>query len=106
MVVSGIGTRASGGSWHGIFADEQTTDRHFLDAVDAQVGFIPTTTAYLDARVFMLYADTPWLVYDPVSRDIYGFDERVDLASPRRVTKSIALFIAEWCGLIPSAGKQ
>ncbi len=61
-----------------------------------------TTPAYLDARVFMLYADTPCLVYGPVSRDIHGFDERVELESVRRVTKTIALFIADWCGLTPT----
>ena len=60
-----------------------------------------TTPAYLDARVFTLYADTPCLVYGPVSRDIHGYDERVSLDSVRRVTKTIALFIADWCQLTP-----
>ncbi|MCP5153524.1 MAG: ArgE/DapE family deacylase [Ectothiorhodospiraceae bacterium] len=55
--------------------------------------------AYLDARVFMLYADTPALVYGPLSDGVHGFDERVELASLRRVTKSIALFVADWCGV-------
>jgi acetylornithine deacetylase len=55
--------------------------------------------AYLDARVFVLYDDTPALVYGPTSERIHGFDERVDLDSVRRVTKSVALFMAQWCGL-------
>ena len=59
------------------------------------------TPGYLDARVFVLYGDTPCLVYGPYSENIHGFDERVSLASLRRVTGSIALFIAEWCGLEP-----
>lgn len=57
------------------------------------------STGYLDGRVFVLYADMPCLVYGPVSENIHGFDERVSLASTRRITQSIALFIARWCGL-------
>lgn len=55
--------------------------------------------AYLDARVFVLYGETPCLVYGPRSENIHGFDERVSLTSVRQVTAAIALFIAEWCGL-------
>jgi acetylornithine deacetylase len=57
------------------------------------------TPGYLDARVLVLYGDTPCLVYGPVSENIHGFDERVCLASVKRVTGSIALFMAEWCGV-------
>jgi acetylornithine deacetylase len=58
-----------------------------------------TTPGYLDGRVFALYANTPALVYGPVSEAIHGFDERVSVESVRRITKSIALFIANWCGV-------
>lgn len=57
------------------------------------------TPGYLDGRVFVLYGDCPCLVYGPVSENIHGIDERVSLASTKRITGSIALFIAEWCGL-------
>jgi len=57
------------------------------------------TPGYLDARVFVLYGDCPCLVYGPYSENIHGFDERVSLASVKRVTGAIALFIAQWCGL-------
>lgn len=57
------------------------------------------STAYLDGRVFMLYDDCPALVYGPVSQNIHGFDERVSLSSLRQVTKTVALFVADWCGL-------
>lgn len=57
------------------------------------------TPGYLDGRVFVLYAGMPCLVYGPVSHNIHAFDERVSLASVKRVTGAIALFIAEWCGL-------
>jgi len=58
-------------------------------------------TATTDARFFGLYADTPALVYGPRAEQIHGFNERVDLESVRRVTQSIALFVADWCGLEP-----
>lgn len=57
------------------------------------------TPGYLDGRVFVLYDDCPCLVYGPYSENIHGFDERVSLSSVKRVTGTIALFIAEWCGL-------
>lgn len=63
-------------------------------ALDAPMG-----TAYLDARVFMLYDDCPALVYGPWGENIHGFDERVSLASVRRVTRTVALFVSRWCGL-------
>ena len=56
-------------------------------------------TATTDARFFGLYADTPALVYGPAAEAIHGFNERLNIESMRRVTKSIALFIADWCGL-------
>ena len=62
-----------------------------------------TTPGYLDGRVFALYAGIPALVYGPVSESIHGFDERVHLESVRKVTKTIALFIADWCGVTEPA---
>ena len=56
-------------------------------------------TGTTDARFFGLYAGIPALVYGPYSESIHGFDERVDLDSTRRVTKVMAMFIADWCGL-------
>lgn len=57
------------------------------------------TPGYLDGRVFVLYDNCPCLVYGPYSDNIHGFDERVSLDSVKQVTGTIALFIAEWCGL-------
>ena len=59
------------------------------------------TSAATDARFFGLYQGTPGLVYGPVCERPHGIDERVDLDSVRAVTKTMALFIAEWCGLEP-----
>ena len=61
------------------------------------------TPGYLDGRVFVLYGDCPCLVYGPYAENIHGIDERVSLASVKRITASIALFVADWCGL-ESAG--
>ncbi|CAN5613128.1 ArgE/DapE family deacylase [soil metagenome] len=57
-----------------------------------------TTPAYIDTRVHALYDAVPALCYGPVSRNIHGFDEAVSLASLRRITTAMALFVAEWCG--------
>jgi acetylornithine deacetylase len=38
-------------------------------------------------------------VYGPISENAHGFDERVDLDSVRAVTKTMALFLADWCGI-------
>ena len=64
------------------------------------------STATTDARFFGLYGDMPALVYGPRSEFIHGFDERVDLESLRKVTKTMVLFIAEWCGLVAALGEE
>jgi acetylornithine deacetylase len=60
-----------------------------------------TMPAYLDARVYALYDQIPALCYGPSGQNVHGYDERVSLASVRRTTTAIALFVAEWCGLEP-----
>ncbi len=57
------------------------------------------STATTDARFFGLYGGMPALVYGPRAELIHGFDERVNLASLRNVTKAMTLFLADWCGL-------
>jgi acetylornithine deacetylase len=59
------------------------------------------TPAATDARFFGLYADTPALVYGAKCRSPHGFNEAVDLESVRKATQTLALFIADWCGLEP-----
>ena len=58
---------------------------------------------YLDAAVYSVHAGIPSLVYGPIAENIHAIDERVSLPSLRRVTKAIALFVAAWCGVRPSA---
>ena len=94
--------------WNGFFAEgytleegsqaEATLGRAHLRAHGGPLESM-VTPAYLDGRVFVLYGGMPCLVYGPVSQNIHGFDERVSLASVKRVTGTVALFIAAWCGL-------
>ena len=56
------------------------------------------TPGYLDTRVYALYDNIPALCYGPISRNIHGFDESVNLPSLQRITATMAVFIAEWCG--------
>ena len=55
--------------------------------------------SYLDTRVHALYENVPALCYGPHAENIHGFDERVSLASVKRSTTAMALFVAEWCGV-------
>lgn len=73
-----------------------SSHRAVFDGAELQ-SFV--TPGYLDGRVFVQYAGVPALVYGPISEAIHGYDERVDIESVRRITKSIALFIADWCGV-------
>ena len=95
---------------------------YVLDNADAQIAALAAaharvfgsdletvaSTATTDARFFGLYGAMPALVYGPRSEFIHGFDERVDLESLRKVTKTLVLFIAEWCGLaeIPEGARR
>ncbi|WP_136611080.1 ArgE/DapE family deacylase [Sinomonas albida] len=58
-----------------------------------------TMTAYIDSRVYGLFDRTPSLVFGPVCERMHGADERVSLESLREVTRALALFIADWCGV-------
>jgi acetylornithine deacetylase len=62
------------------------------------------TSAATDARFYGLYQNTPGIVYGPICERPHGIDERVDLDSVRAVTKTMALFIAEWCGIERAEG--
>lgn len=57
------------------------------------------STALTDTRFYGLYYDIPALCWGPSARSVHGFDEKVDLASVKKVTETIALFVARWCGL-------
>lgn len=103
-----LGNRLPEVTWNGFFSrgyvlEENTDAEKALAEAHRQAtgadleSFV--TPGYLDARVFVIYAGMPCLVYGPITENIHGFDERVSLASIKRVTGAIALFIADWCGL-------
>jgi len=56
---------------------------------------------YLDAALYVNHCGIPALTYGPLTKNIHGIDECVNLPSLKRVTQTIALFAAEWCGLAP-----
>ncbi|MET0605378.1 MAG: ArgE/DapE family deacylase [Beijerinckiaceae bacterium] len=95
-------------TWHGFYCEgyvlEPGTDAEAtLKAASLAANNKPiadlVTPAYLDARVPALYGGMPVLVYGPTGREIHGIDERCEIESIRRCTRTLALFIAEWCGL-------
>jgi acetylornithine deacetylase len=47
----------------------------------------------------VLEQGTPVAVFGPDATEIHGIDESVGLASMHGVTRTIALAIAEWCGV-------
>ena len=61
------------------------------------------STATTDARTFQLYGDTPAVCFGAVSENMHGVDERVHLPSMVTAAQAIALFIADWCGVEPTA---
>jgi acetylornithine deacetylase len=61
------------------------------------------TAGYLDTRVYALYDRIPALCYGPTSKNIHAFDEAVSVSSLKRITATMALFVAEWCGVEPIA---
>jgi len=107
-----LGNRLPEITWNGFFArgyvlDEGSEAESTLARAHriAQVSELEAvvSTAYLDARVFVIYGGLPCLVYGPVTKSVHGFDEAVSLSSLKRVTGAIALYIADWCGLEPVA---
>ncbi|WP_257168331.1 ArgE/DapE family deacylase [Bradyrhizobium sp. SRS-191] len=57
------------------------------------------STAVNDTRYYSVDYGIPALCYGPYGMGPHAFDERVDLDSVRKTTLSIAMFVAQWCGL-------
>jgi acetylornithine deacetylase len=76
-----------------------------LAAAHARVhgGAMPErrTTAVNDTRYYGLYYGIPGLCYGPLGEGAHAFDERTSIEGLRRCTRTIAGFIADWCGLAP-----
>jgi acetylornithine deacetylase len=56
-------------------------------------------TGLTDGRFFTLYQGTPVACFGPDAVDIHGIDESVGLDSMHGITRTIALTMAEWCGI-------
>ncbi|WP_027283697.1 ArgE/DapE family deacylase [Rubritepida flocculans] len=72
--------------------------RCFAEATGGSLRDYPAT-GLTDGRHFVLYQGTPCAVFGPDAQDIHGIDESVGVESMHGVTRSIALAIAEWCGV-------
>ena len=59
------------------------------------------TTAVNDTRYYGLYFDIPGLCYGPKGEGAHAFDERTSIEDLRTCTRTIATFIADWCGIRP-----
>ncbi|MHB1653796.1 MAG: ArgE/DapE family deacylase [Desulfitobacteriaceae bacterium] len=57
------------------------------------------TTATTDIRFYNLYFDVPATCYGPSGGNMHGPDEWVDLPSVKAVTRTLAAYILEWCGV-------
>ena len=95
-------------TWHGFLADgyvlEPGTEAEATLARAHQAAFgeeMPAriTTAVNDTRFYGLYFGIPGLCYGPKGEGAHAFDERTNLDHLRTTTLSMALFIAEWCGV-------
>jgi acetylornithine deacetylase len=71
--------------------------RHHGDEPEERV--LPAVT---DGRFYGRYYGIPSLSYGATGDGSHGFDESVDLDSIKRVTRTIASFVADWCGTRPA----
>jgi acetylornithine deacetylase len=70
----------------------------FAEATGGELRDYPAT-GLTDGRHFALYQGTPVACFGPDAENIHGIDESVGLASVHGITRSIALTMAEWCGV-------
>jgi acetylornithine deacetylase len=61
------------------------------------------STALTDTRFYGLDYGIPAFCFGARAENIHGFNERVELESLKKVTKTLALFIAGWCGVEATA---
>ncbi|WP_137124261.1 ArgE/DapE family deacylase [Roseomonas sp. HF4] len=76
--------------------------RNFADVSGATLRDYPAT-GLTDGRFFALYQATPVACFGPDAQEIHGIDESVGLDSMHDITRTIALTMAEWCGVEASA---
>jgi acetylornithine deacetylase len=82
--------------------DSNEAETAFGKAFDAVYGGAVQDlvfTALTDTRFYGLNHGIPSLCFGASGAAMHGFNEYVDLDSLRKSTKTMALFIAEWCGV-------
>jgi acetylornithine deacetylase len=76
----------------------QASMRNFADLTGNELRKYPAT-GLTDGRFFTLYQDTPVACFGPDAQDIHGIDESVGMDSMHDITRTIAITMAEWCGV-------
>ncbi|WP_207537359.1 ArgE/DapE family deacylase [Sabulicella rubraurantiaca] len=76
----------------------QLAFRSYAEATGSTLRDYPAT-GLTDGRHFVLYQDTPCAVFGPDAVDIHGIDENVGIESIHGITRTLALSLAEWCGV-------
>ncbi len=79
-------------------AISQLAQRSYAEVTGGTLRDYPAT-GLTDGRHFVLYQETPCAVFGPDAQDIHGIDESVGVESIHGITRSIALTMAEWCGV-------
>ena len=72
--------------------------RAYAEATGGSLRDYPAT-GLTDGRHFVLHQGTPVACFGPDAQDIHGIDENVELESLHGITRTIALTMAEWCGV-------
>ncbi|WP_135470095.1 ArgE/DapE family deacylase [Crenalkalicoccus roseus] len=72
--------------------------RCYAEATGGALRDYPAT-GLTDGRHFVLYRGTPVACFGPDAQDIHGIDENVGIESMHGITRTIALAMAEWCGV-------
>jgi acetylornithine deacetylase len=75
--------------------------RSFAEATGRRLGETPFT-GLTDGRFYALYQGTPCAVFGPEAQEIHGIDESVSVESIHGITRTLALAVAEWCGVEPA----
>jgi acetylornithine deacetylase len=76
----------------------QESMRNYADLTGSELRKYPAT-GLTDGRFFALYQSTPVACFGPDAQDIHGIDESVGMDSMHDITRTIAITMAEWCGV-------
>jgi acetylornithine deacetylase len=93
---------------HGYVMRDDPDVREVLESAHKAVTDKPLNrrlaTSLNDARFYDRHFGMPAFCYGPIGERIHGFNERLNLQSLRETTKTLANFVAEWCGIEPETG--